>query len=134
MKKRHLFSIVIMAFFVTTAATCQQQEDPVDISPADLKVKLENGKGVLLDVRRPDEVNKGVIDPSMMHYNFQDGDFKERIAQLDKKETYYVYCHAGGRSAKAVQIMKEMGFKKVYNVDGGITKWQEAGYELVDKK
>lgn len=133
-KRRYLLSLVVVIFFMTTAATCQEQEESINISPTVLKEKMKKGTGVLVDVRRPDEVEKGMIDPSAMHYDFHADDFNENIASLDKKETYYIYCHSGGRSGKTVELMKEMGFKKVYNVDGGITKWQEVGNELVKKE
>jgi rhodanese-related sulfurtransferase len=42
-----------------------------------------------------------------------------------------VYCRSGGRSASAADVLKEKGFTKVYNLDGGITSWQENGFEVV---
>ncbi len=47
------------------------------------------------------------------------------------EKTYLVYCQSGTRSARAAQIMSELGFTKVYNMRGGIAKWKDAGYPVV---
>ena len=88
----------------------------------------------IFDVRRQDEVDNGVVQSDVVHYDFFGADFKDNVAELDKDETYYVYCHAGGRSAKTVKMMQEMGFKNVFNVEGGITKWQSEGLKTVKKE
>jgi rhodanese-related sulfurtransferase len=46
------------------------------------------------------------------------------LEELDKDKTYFVYCLAGGRSAQACGIMKQLGFEKVYNLVGGISQWE----------
>ncbi|MEQ9426625.1 MAG: rhodanese-like domain-containing protein [Cyclobacteriaceae bacterium] len=128
---------LLLPFIVITLISCSsnaQERAIPTISPDDLKSKIESGEGVLLDVRRPDEIAKGVIKADVLNYNFSASDFNNNIAQLDKDETYYVYCAVGGRSGKTVQKMKEMGFENVYNVEGGIVKWQEVGNKLVKKK
>lgn len=59
-------------------------------------------------------------------------DFREKVAFLDKHKPVYVYCKKGGRSAKAATILKEMGFTKVYDLQGGLTSWQEEGLETIN--
>ncbi len=51
--------------------------------------------------------------------NFMDADFKQQVEKLDKNKPVFVYCAVGGRSAKASQILKESGFKVIYNLQGG---------------
>ena len=41
----------------------------------------------------------------------------------------YLYCKSGGRSSRAAKNLKEMGFTKVYDMDGGITSWEENNLE-----
>ncbi len=60
-------------------------------------------------------------------------DFKEKVASLDKEKPVYVYCKKGGRSAKAAVILKEMGFTKVYDLQGGVTSWKDEGLEMVNQ-
>jgi len=129
-----LKSITTLTFLLLAILTLHAQVP--EISPLDLKEKLKSGNEnvVVLDVRTQDEINRGVISPGVTTFNYYEGDFKNNIAQLDKDKTYYVYCHVGGRSGKAVQMMQEMGFENVYNVEGGIVKWQQDGMKLVPKQ
>ncbi len=128
-----LFTSTFLLTF--TAISCAQQNGVPTISPKDVKTQLDEGKDfTLFDVRRQEEVDGGVIDPAAVNYDFYSDDFDDNLAELDKEQTYYVYCHSGGRSAKTVERMKEMGFKNVFNVDGGIIKWQADGMKLVKKE
>ena len=51
-------------------------------------------------------------------------DFKEKVEKLDRNGIYLAYCKGGVRSARAMNMMKELGFKQVYNLAGGLMKWQ----------
>ena len=55
-----------------------------------------------------------------------DNDFEQRIDTLDKNKPVYVYCKVGGRSAEAVTIMKNKGFRHIIELDGGMDAWNEA--------
>ncbi len=94
-----------------------------DIEPQFFK-DLQDKGGVVLDVRAPQELSEGSIPGSQM-IDFFDPAFNKKIAQLDKSQTYLLYCRSGNRSGKACTMMKEMGFKRVYNLEGGIRAWKE---------
>lgn len=85
---------------------------------------MADPSNVLIDFRTPEEVAEGKIrtDAQAIDY-LDDAVFQAGIAQLDKNKTYLVYCRSGRRSGEASQIMVQQGFKKVYNLDGGITAW-----------
>ncbi len=103
------------------------EEENVNVEQAsDL---MENGQVTLLDVRTDSEWDQGYIDGARQ-LNFHEDDFEQELATLPKDETYLVYCHSGGRSAKTLHKMKEMGFEKVYNLDGGISAWKDSGKEV----
>jgi thioredoxin len=57
-----------------------------------------------------------------MHWNGTD--FDKQISSLDKGKPVFVYCLSGGRSTSAAYKMREVGFKEVYELDGGIMKWR----------
>lgn len=59
--------------------------------------------------------------------DFYSSDFRDRLAGLDKDRTYLVYCQTENRSAQATAVMHAMGFKHVYDVQGGIAAWQQTG-------
>jgi rhodanese-related sulfurtransferase len=92
------------------------QEDWVSQFEAD-----ENA--VILDVRTEDECNEGIIADSINIDIHLGQGFIDKIEALDKNKNYYVYCRSGMRSAKACEIMNELGFENTYNLLGGITEW-----------
>lgn len=96
-----------------------------------LKAKMDaNEEILLLDVRHPDEIASGTIPGNKVFAEYGEEGFEEALAELDKDKTYYVYCHAGMRAGNTQQIMQDMGFKEVINVEGGISGWMAAGYEV----
>ena len=50
--------------------------------------------------------------------------FVNTILSLDKNKKYLLYCKSGRRSGKALVMMKNMGFRKVYHLNGGVTEWK----------
>lgn len=73
---------------------------------------------ILVDVRTPEEYATGHLETAK-NINLYDEDFTERFKDIDKDETIYVYCKKGGRSAKAQEKLKSLGFTKVINLEGG---------------
>ena len=93
------------------------QEDWVSQFEAD-----ENA--VILDVRTVGEFNEGSIANAINIDIHLGQDFVTEIESLDKTKNYYVYCRSGMRSAKACEIMNELGFENAYNLVGGILEWE----------
>ncbi len=92
------------------------QEDWVSQLEAD-----ENS--IILDVRTEDEWNEGII-PEALNIDIHGGqEFINEIETLDKTKNYYVYCRSGARSAKACEIMNELGFENTFNLSGGFLGW-----------
>jgi rhodanese-related sulfurtransferase len=82
------------------------------------------GKVQLVDVRTPEEFLTGHIDKAK-NINFNDPNFKQTIASsLNKNKPVAIYCRSGRRSASALIILKEMGFKDIYDLEGGFLNWQ----------
>ena len=95
------------------------QEDWVSQFEAD-----ENA--VILDVRTEAEFSEGII-ANAINIDIQRGqDFVTEIEALDKNKNYYVYCRSGMRSAKACDIMNQLGFDNTYNLIGGFMNWRGA--------
>lgn len=92
------------------------QEDWVSQFEAD-----ENA--AILDVRTEEEFNEGFITNAINIDIYKGQDFVTEIEALDKNKNYYVYCRSGMRSAKACEIMNQLGFENAYNLIGGITEW-----------
>jgi sulfur-carrier protein adenylyltransferase/sulfurtransferase len=103
------------------------QEEPAGndvpaISVEDLKKKLDAKADIfVLDVREPHEYQicnlKGYLIPV--------GDLPKRVNELDSSREIIAHCRSGVRSAKAVNFLRRSGFKKVYNLTGGILAWAD---------
>lgn len=79
---------------------------------------------VILDVRTADEFEDGYIENAINIDIYKGQGFIYELENLEKNKNYYVYCKAGGRSAQACSIMKELGFQNAYNLVGGIMNWK----------
>lgn len=92
-----------------------------EISVKELKQLQDTKKTFrLIDVREPNEYQINQIPGSKL---IPLGSLPERVHELDSADEIVVHCHFGGRSAKAVQFLQKMGFKKVKNLAGGIDAW-----------
>ena len=97
------------------------------ISVSDFDKKISATPNVqLIDVRTPEEYAGGHLK-NAININYNSDDFEHQLASLDKSKPVLVYCLSGGRSSKAASKMQEMEFSEIYNLDGGIMKWNSAG-------
>lgn len=103
-----------------------------DLNTAEFKKHIEKDKGILLDVRTPEEYAEGHLAGSV-NINYLAGDFDTQIGKLEREKIYFVYCRSGRRSAGAAEKMQDAGFKKVYNLTGGILAWQKDGLPVTEK-
>ena len=90
-----------------------------NISAAEFQKQIEQNPGIILDVRTPGETAQGYI-PDASFIDFYDKEFTNKVKLMQKDKPIYVYCRSGGRSAKAAEILKQNGFKEVYNLLGGL--------------
>lgn len=110
------------------SCTCKQKEDANtqtvvnSISVEELS-KTDNTTQ-LVDVRTPEEFDGGYIK-NATNINFFDDDFITQVtSKFDKDKPLYLYCKSGGRSGKAAVKLKEEGFTKIYDLEGGFDKWK----------
>lgn len=82
----------------------------------------DNPSAVIIDVRSAAELAEGMI-PGALHIDLMGGDFAEKIKELDKDKSYYLYCRSGNRSGMAAGVMSQWGFKELYNLAGGMMSW-----------
>ena len=87
----------------------------------------------ILDVRTPGEYSGEHLDNSV-NVDWNGDDFAAKAAKYDKSQPVFVYCKVGGRSAQAAAKLSELGFTKIYNLDGGIMKWNAAGLSAPSDK
>tara|TARA_B100000497_G_scaffold13098_1_gene15009 strand:- start:465 stop:848 length:384 start_codon:yes stop_codon:yes gene_type:complete len=96
---------------------------PMEINSKELTDMIDNGQNmVLLDVRTFEEIADGKISGAV-EIDFYEDNFEANIDKLDKGKHYIVYCRSGVRSTKSVALMKEKGFSKCTNLEGGYNAW-----------
>ena len=97
------------------------QNTGLEISPVELKQRLDRGDKVrIVDVREPNEFQINRIPGAEL---IPLGELPRRYAELDPDEELVVQCKMGGRSAKAADFLRSVGFKRVLNLKGGILEW-----------
>lgn len=103
------------------AAEEAAQERLPEITPADLKARLDSGDSVfVLDVREPHEYEIAKIPGTKL---IPLGSLPQHIHELDATADIVVHCKSGVRSGKAQRLLKDMGFSRVTNLTGGILRW-----------
>lgn len=109
-----------------TSGQASQNEVFEKIDVAQLKAMItENSQLQLIDVRTPKEYSDGYIGKAK-NINFFDDDFTTQVSKkLDKNKPVVLYCRSGRRSANAALKLKDLGFKQIYDLNGGILSWKE---------
>ena len=104
------------------AEAAKELEVPT-ITATELKTKIDRkDKFVLVDVREPFEYDISRIPGSKL---IPLGELPARLSELDSADDIVLHCKVGGRSAKALRILQEAGFRKLNNLQGGITAWSD---------
>jgi adenylyltransferase/sulfurtransferase len=92
-----------------------------EITPQELKALMDAQRGpVLVDVRQDWETKLCRL-PNSMHIPIEE--IELRTDELDPTDDIVVYCHQGVRSAAVAQYLRQLGFKHVRNLAGGVDSW-----------
>ncbi len=113
-------------------ANAAEEENSVpEISVSELKQKMDAGENInVLDVREPHEYEVANIGAKLIPL----GELPERLIEVESDGgEIAVLCRSGARSARAVRLMQDTGFGKVYNVKGGILAWSDEVDQSVPK-
>jgi len=101
------------------------------------KERLEEKNVLVIDVREPDEFDKGhlpgaICIPRGLLEGAADAGTKYRDERLCRAqdEIILLYCQSGGRSAMAALTLQQMGFSRTYNLAGGVEVWEAEDYPL----
>lgn len=132
------YSIFAPAVILLTLAGCknpaqenadagQVEEAVQEASISDVSVEaaqsiISENEIVILDVRTPEEFEAGHI-ANATNVNFKSADFAENLSKLDRNAHYVLHCKSGGRSSKALEVMKEQGFQKISHMNNGFDAW-----------
>lgn len=115
--------LVLAGLCGTVCAAAQEPAAGKTVAAQKFQRLMKKKNAVVLDVRTTEEYSEGHIPGSQQIDVLQESEFKTRVASLDKGKTYLLYCRSGKRSKTAMTIMKEAGFGKLYDLEGGYTAW-----------
>ena len=120
--------IILFSF---TFLACSNGQNSSLLSAKEFQDKItELGNVVILDVRTPDEFNGGTIE-NAVNADITSYDFTNVAQTLDKSTPVMVFCLSGGRSKDAAKALRNMGFNTVYELKGGILKWNAENLPVV---
>jgi len=136
MKK--LFLVLLLAFVLVA---CQSQPTDItgetvttvtggtyqNITPNELNTMLKDKDFVFVNVHIPFEGNIADTDLSIPY-----DEIEQNLSQLpsDKNAKIVLYCHSGRMSAIAAENLVDLGFTNIWNLDGGMVEWEQAGLDL----
>jgi rhodanese-related sulfurtransferase len=129
MRQKRLYQtvIIVVIFILASAATLSARVKNIKTEEAYKLIEQRDGDGdfVILDVRTHEEFSEGHIE-NAVNIDFYNDAFPDELDTLDKDTTYLIYCRSGSRSGRTRNIMKKLGFKNVFNMEGGIIGWQDS--------
>jgi thioredoxin len=111
-----------------TFISCTSQEALYTAKEFSSKISSEKNLN-LVDVRTPDEFKDGFIKGAK-NIDWNSSNFEGELDKLDRSAPLYLYCLSGGRSGNAMRKAKEMGFKKIFGLTGGIMAWRAENLAL----
>lgn len=101
------------------------------LAPQQFKDKMEQlSDELVLDLRSHSELHGVGPIKGAQNLDFNSGRFQSAIPQLDKNMPLMLYCAGGNRSSEAAKLLNDAGFKEVYDLQGGITAWKNAGFQV----
>ena len=113
-------------------------EEINSITAEELKKEINQNNVVVVDVQSKEIVDKTGMIPGAIHAErgmlefFADqseGNSLKKV-ELDPNKKIVVYCGLGGQGALSAKTLKDMGFKNVSNLSGGVKAWKDSGQKL----
>ncbi len=126
--KKLIAILGVSVFFLTGCGS--SSESTTNQGVAEFAKTVSDSSVVVLDVRTPAEFMSGHL-ANAINIDVEGMQFNSDVSKLDKSKTYAVYCRSGRRSAIATDEMSKLGFKTLFNLEGGTGAWSAAGQTLV---
>lgn len=125
-----MYRNLIIIFFLALlpgSGKAQERSNGNSLPAVEFSQKLkQTADAQLVDVRTPGEFRNGHLK-NALNIDWKSDDFAETAAALDKNKPVFVYCMSGPRSTAAAAKLQAMGFKSIYEMQGGMMKWRNSG-------
>lgn len=122
---RKYLSVAIGVFIVSCVFSPNKHKTMNELASNEwAELQRQTPESIILDVRTEEEFESGYI-LGAKNLDIRGGAaFISSIEELDKSKAYFVYCRSGARSGQACQLMEQLGFEQVYNLEGGVLGWE----------
>ena len=124
----------IINFLFKTSDVWRSKEPKYEyktISSEDLlNLMSQNKELILVDTRTEEHFKKGHIKGAM-NFPFTNVERMENVLRENRGKEIVIYCENGERSKKISDVLSNLGFSKIRNLDGGVTAWINSGGEVV---
>lgn len=127
-------NILCIVLMVISLQSCFKEKAGVInlVTPEEAAVLIESDQVKIIDVRAELDFDKKHLK-NAVNIEVENDDLYSVLDQMKKDEPLLVYCNKGGQSERCAQILKEKGFTLIYDMDGGIAKWEESGRQVIVK-
>lgn len=128
MNFRSIFFLLVS--FVILSCNGQALKDIKTIEAKDFAETINTTQNPqIIDVRTPEEFAEGHID-NAANVNWLGDHFIADAEKFDKTKPVFAYCKSSARSKKASEKLQELGFKNIYELEGGFMKWSAEGLNV----
>ncbi len=137
--KRSVSGLLILfgLFSVVSLQAAENEQESVQVIAVDAAMDFvaQHDNAVIMDVRMPVEYDMSHITGAL-NIDVRDDSFEQMASALDRDKTYIVHCTANpadGRSSRALDTLRNLGFKNLYSLEGGYVAWKEAELPLTER-
>jgi rhodanese-related sulfurtransferase len=124
MKLHSIFFLLVLSVFLSCNGQASKIIKMTEATDFAKKINtIQNPQ--ILDVRTPEEFTEGHIKDAA-NVNWLGERFVSDAEKFDKTKPIFVYCKSGNRSMKATEKLQQLGFKNIYELEGGFMKWRDA--------
>ena len=122
--------ILTLLHFFNVSCKSQNKENYQLLAPLEFLEKLKiTSNPQILDVRTSQEFITGHIK-NAINVNWNGDKFNDKMKSFDIAKPIFVNCQGGGRSKKAAERLFSLGFKKIYELNGGINEWKSSSLPI----
>lgn len=134
-----VLGLLIAALAFPPACSKGEATESPGLISEDLKLEeaftlMEDNQGnhdfTIIDLRSAEEYANGHIEEAI-NLDYNSSDFAQELDELDRDKIYLIYSYTDDVSGQVLDMMAELGFAEVYNMLGGIERWQQTGLLLV---
>ena len=125
-----ILKYILLVAFTIFSCSLINNESINQMNSDELIEFIELNDAILVDVRTEDEYNSGYIENSL-NIDYFSNAFSVNADKLDKSTPIILYCRSGKRSSMSANKISKLGFKEIYNLEGGILEWIEEGNAVV---